>query len=52
VLIFYSGRLQVDLTRLKETKNMILHLLDAVTVKQLNIFRDEAQIIDLLESLL
>jgi len=52
VLIFYPGRLQIDLTRLKEAKNMILHLLDAFTVKQLAIFRDEAQIIDLLESLL
>jgi hypothetical protein len=31
---------------------MILHLLDAFTVKQLAIFSDEAQIIDLLESLL
>ncbi len=52
MFIFYPGRLQIDLTRLKKAKNMILHLFDAFTIKQLAIFRDEDQIINLLESLL
>ena len=52
MFIFYPWRLQVDLTGLKEAENISLHLLYAFTVKQLAILRDEAQIIDLFESLL